>query len=71
MTMLAEHTPPEPPAKGPGPLKAFFQRLQMAHGRKLVIAVPSAVADAAVPAAVPDRVQDQPGGTGVGGPALH
>lgn len=40
MTMLAEHTPPEPPAKGPGPLKAFFQRLQMAHSRKLVIAVP-------------------------------
>ena len=40
MTMLAERTPPEPPANGPGPLKAFFQRLQMAHGRKLVIAVP-------------------------------
>lgn len=40
MTMLSERTPPEPPANGPGPFKAFFQRLQMTHGRKLVIAVP-------------------------------
>ncbi|QUY51016.1 putrescine ABC transporter permease PotH [Serratia plymuthica] len=38
--MLSERTPPEPPANGPGALKAFFQRLQMTHGRKLVIAVP-------------------------------
>ncbi|CAI2406936.1 Putrescine transport system permease protein PotH [Serratia ficaria] len=37
MTMLSERTPP---AKTPGALKALFHRLQMAHGRKLVIALP-------------------------------
>ena len=39
MTLLSERSP-EPPARVPGPIKAFIQRLQMAHGRKLVIALP-------------------------------
>ncbi|MHA7846238.1 putrescine ABC transporter permease PotH [Serratia sp. D1N4] len=39
MTLLSERTP-EPPARTPGALKAFIQRLQMVHGRKLVIALP-------------------------------
>lgn len=39
MTLLSERTP-EPPAKTPGTLKALFHRLLMAHGRKLVIALP-------------------------------
>lgn len=39
MTLLSERTP-EPPAKTPGGLKALFHRLLMAHGRKLVIALP-------------------------------
>ncbi|MFV8844226.1 putrescine ABC transporter permease PotH [Serratia fonticola] len=39
MTLLSERSP-EPPVRVPGPIKAFIQRLQMAHGRKLVIALP-------------------------------
>ncbi len=39
MTLLSERTP-EPPAKTPGTFKALFHRLLMAHGRKLVIALP-------------------------------
>ncbi|GAA3609272.1 putrescine ABC transporter permease PotH [Gibbsiella greigii] len=39
MTILSEQ-PPSAPVQQPGPLKAFFRRVQMAHGRKLVIALP-------------------------------
>lgn len=39
MTLLSERSP-EPPARIPGPIKTFIQRLQMAHGRKLVIGLP-------------------------------
>ena len=39
MTLLSERAP-EPPAKAPGALRALFHRLLMAHGRKLVIALP-------------------------------
>lgn len=39
MTLLSDRTP-EPPAKTPGTFKALFHRLLMAHGRKLVIALP-------------------------------
>ncbi|MVF02364.1 putrescine ABC transporter permease PotH [Serratia marcescens] len=39
MTLLSERTP-EPPAKTPSTLKVLFHRLLMAHGRKLVIALP-------------------------------
>ncbi|MGL6020886.1 MAG: putrescine ABC transporter permease PotH [Gibbsiella quercinecans] len=39
MTILSEQ-PPSAPVPQPGPLKAFFRRVQMAHGRKLVIALP-------------------------------
>ncbi|MBU5411011.1 putrescine ABC transporter permease PotH [Serratia ureilytica] len=39
MTLLSERAP-EPPVKAPGALRALFHRLLMAHGRKLVIALP-------------------------------
>ncbi|WON78888.1 putrescine ABC transporter permease PotH [Serratia sp. UGAL515B_01] len=39
MKLLSERVP-APPVRSIGSLKAFIQRLQMAHGRKLVIALP-------------------------------
>lgn len=40
MTLFSEGTPPQPAIRSPGPLAALFRRLRMAHGRKLVIALP-------------------------------
>lgn len=40
MTMLSERPPSVPELKPPSSMKAVFHRLQMLHGRKLVIALP-------------------------------
>ncbi len=58
-------------AKKPGGFALWAARLQMAHGRKLVIALPYLVADPVVYATVPDRVQDKSCRDGAGDPSLH